>query len=95
LPNGRGRTEPVNAERFWDDLWLEVICLSNSEIAGSPRNIFRYSPRIRTWGVELWMDLSDASCSIQSNFKYPSFVLGVSPIRLSGAGLRETSQTDS
>ena len=25
-----------------DDLWLEVICQSNLEIAGSPRNIFWY-----------------------------------------------------
>ena len=27
----------------WDELWLGVICQSNAEIAGSPRNIFRYS----------------------------------------------------
>ena len=26
-----------------DDLWLEVKCQSNSEIAGSPRNSFRAS----------------------------------------------------
>ena len=37
------RPEPVVGEMTWDDLWLEVICLSNFEIAGSPRNIFRYS----------------------------------------------------
>ena len=28
---------------FSDDLWLVVKSLSNSAIAGSPRNIFRYS----------------------------------------------------
>ena len=38
-----GRPVPVVGEMTWDDLWLEVICLSNLEIAGSPRNIFRYS----------------------------------------------------
>ena len=35
-----------------DDLWLEVICQSNSEIAGSPRNISRYSLGRITVGVE-------------------------------------------
>src|SRR3989344_4324396 len=39
------RTEPFRVTNLWDDLWLGVICLSNQEIAGSPRNIFRYSFR--------------------------------------------------
>jgi len=39
----RRRPEPVAAAKAWDDLRLAVICQSNSEIAGSPRNIFRYS----------------------------------------------------
>ena len=26
----------------WDDLWIEVICQSNLEIAGSPRKVFRH-----------------------------------------------------
>ena len=38
-----GRPEPVAGEMAWEDLWLGVICQSNPEIAGSPRNIFRYS----------------------------------------------------
>ena len=37
----------------WEDLWLVVIYLSNPEIAGSPRNIFRYSPPIIFYGIEL------------------------------------------
>ena len=37
------RSEPVVGEMTWEDLWLGVICLSNPEIAGSPRDIFRYS----------------------------------------------------
>ena len=47
------RPEPVVGEMAWDDLWLGVICLSNSEIAGSPRNIFRYSPCLNICGIEL------------------------------------------
>ena len=39
----RGRPEPFRAANLLDDLWLEVICLSKLEIAGSLRNIFRYS----------------------------------------------------
>ena len=34
---------PVRVTNLWDDLCVEVICQSNPEIAGSPRNIFRYS----------------------------------------------------
>jgi hypothetical protein len=34
----------VSAAKGWDDLWLEVKRLTNLAIAGSPRNIFRYSP---------------------------------------------------
>ena len=30
-------------EKVSDDLWIGVKGLSNWEIAGSPRNIFRYS----------------------------------------------------
>ena len=38
-----GRPEPVSAAIGWDDLRLGAICQTNSEIAGSPRNIFWYS----------------------------------------------------
>ena len=68
---GVGRSEPIIVEMIRDDMWLEVICLANLEIAGSPRNIFRYSPEQLAWGVELWMDLGGVSYQIQSNFKYP------------------------
>ena len=38
----------------WDDLWLEAICQTNLEIAGSPRNIFRYSALVDgPWGRAL------------------------------------------
>jgi hypothetical protein len=45
----------VNVEKFWDDLRLGVICLSNLVIAGSPRNIYRYRPTKCCAGVEHWM----------------------------------------
>ena len=35
-----------------DDLWIEVICQTSSEIAGSPRNICRYRVKIKAVGVE-------------------------------------------
>ena len=38
-----GRPEPVSVAIGWDDLRLGAICQTYSEIAGSPRNIFRYS----------------------------------------------------
>jgi hypothetical protein len=35
------RTEPVSVEIDSDDLWLGVKGQPNSEIAGSPRKLFR------------------------------------------------------
>ena len=36
--------------RCLDDLWMEVICLTSLEIAGSPRNISRYRLYVHTLG---------------------------------------------
>ena len=47
----RRRPEPVRVTNLWDDMWLGVICLTNLEIAGSPRNIFRYSGG--SWPMEV------------------------------------------
>ena len=33
----------MNVEKFSDELWIGVKGQTNLEIAGSPRNIFRYS----------------------------------------------------
>ena len=56
LPPRKRRPEPVPGAKGWDELWLGVICLSSSEIAGSPRNIFGYSlPAENLPGVEHWM----------------------------------------
>ena len=35
------RIEPVRVAKRWDDLWLGVKDQSNSEIAGSLRNLFK------------------------------------------------------
>jgi hypothetical protein len=40
----------VYVAKCWDELWVEVKCQSNSEIAGSPRNVFRYSLSVESWG---------------------------------------------
>ncbi len=40
----------MSAARGSDELWLGVICQSNLEIAGSPRNIFRYRVMFEKWG---------------------------------------------
>ena len=33
----------MSVENGWEELWLGVKCQSNPEIAGSPRNVLRYS----------------------------------------------------
>ena len=42
----------MSVEKGWDDVWISVKFQSNSEIAGSPRNSFRASLRVRYAGVE-------------------------------------------
>ena len=78
-----------------DEMWLEVICLTNSEIAGSPRNISRYSLKVKTVGVEHWMVRQAKASQTNQTPNTIVYSFGVSPIRLSGAGLRETSQINS
>ena len=34
--------------KYWDDLWLGVKGQSNLDIAGFPRNIFRYSVEMKS-----------------------------------------------
>ena len=42
----------VQVENWADELWIGVKGQSNSEIAGSPRNIFRYSVVLQLPEVE-------------------------------------------
>ncbi len=37
------RPEPVYVEKYSDEVWIGVKGHTNLEIAGSPRNVFRYS----------------------------------------------------
>jgi len=59
----------VSVAKGWDDLWVEVICQTNSVIAGSPRNIFRYSGKIKRRGRALNGFRGEISC-VQSNSEY-------------------------
>jgi hypothetical protein len=45
----------VSVEDGWDELWVAVKCQSNLEIAGSPRNVLRYSLGCFEQEVEHWM----------------------------------------
>jgi hypothetical protein len=47
------RTEPVNVEKFLDDLWVGVKGQSNWEIARTPRNALRGSLGVSVTEVEL------------------------------------------
>ena len=51
------RTEPVNVEKFSDDLWVGVKGQSNWEIARTPRNAFRCSVESGVMEVELLIGL--------------------------------------
>ncbi len=95
MPKGDWKPELVYVEICWDEVWLEVICLTNLEIAGSPRNIFRYSPINENVRGRALDGTIGSNVDIPIKLRILTFMIGVSPIRLSGAGPRETSQTDS
>ena len=42
----------MSVEKLLDELWLGVKCQSNAELAGSPRNVLRYSVGFILLGVE-------------------------------------------
>lgn len=46
------RAEPVIVEKISDEVWIGVKCQSNLVIAGSPRNSFRASLKVREAEVE-------------------------------------------
>ena len=51
------RSEPVDVEKSADDLWGGVKGQSNSEIARTPRNVFRNSLDLIVIEVELLIGL--------------------------------------
>ena len=46
----------MSVEKGWDDVWIAVKFQSNLEIAGSLRNIFRYSLIASVMEVEHCLD---------------------------------------
>ena len=80
------KPEPVIVAKMWDDLCLGVICQSNPEIAGSPRNIFRYSGLFIDLGGRALDGLSSLREIAQSNSEYQDYYRLVSPARLSESG---------
>ena len=63
----------MSVAKGWDDLWVGVICQSNPEIAGSPRNIFKYSVCLKFLGVEHWMAIGGVTRCYQSNSEYQEY----------------------
>ena len=51
----------MSVEKLSDEMWVGVKFQSNLEIAGSLRNIFRYSLRVRVMEVEHCLNEGDAS----------------------------------
>ncbi len=51
------RSEPVDVEKSWDELWVGVKGQSNREIARTPRNVFRNSVVESLMEVELLIGL--------------------------------------
>ena len=64
------RPEPVVVAITWDDLWLEVICLTNPEIAGSPRKVYRDRVTKSTISGRAPDGIESASNLSQSNSEY-------------------------
>ena len=60
------------AAKCWDELWVEEKFQTNTEIAGSPRNVFRYSLRLLTGGGIALDELADASLANSTKLRMPS-----------------------
>ena len=65
-----GRPAPVIVAMIWDDLWLVVICLTNLEIAGSPRKVYRDRVTLSSVGGRALDGLESVSNSIQLNSEF-------------------------
>ena len=80
--------------KAWDELWVEVKCQSNPEIASSPRNAFRCSLGNKEDGGRALNGLGGVSLpnSIKPPmpfYRYP----GVRQSQISAIVKRETAQT--
>jgi hypothetical protein len=84
----------VSVENGWEELWLGVKCQSNPEIAGSPRNVLRYSLACFLPEVEHWMDEGPfPGYRLQPNSECRQVSAGVRQWGISFIVERETAQT--
>ena len=68
----------IRAANLSDDLRLEVICQSKVGIAGSLRNIYRYSVRWWAMGVELLDECFERKFRHLTKLRIPLFLVGQS-----------------
>ena len=84
----------MSVEDGWDELWVAVKCQSNLEIAGSPRNVLRYSLTGSVAEVEHWMGAGPyqvTKLNQTPNAQTPT--VGVRRWGISFSVERETAQT--
>ena len=84
----------MSVENGWEELWLGVKCQSNPEIAGSPRNVLRYS--LSRWFVEVEHWMGEGPPRVTDLNQTPNAGLrsgGVRPWGISFMVERETAQT--
>ncbi len=70
----RGTPELVWVAIRWDDLWLEAKYQPSSEIAGSPRKVYRDRPLIFIVGGRAPNGWERVTNLIQSNSEYQQFM---------------------
>ena len=96
MSNVTWRAEPTNVAKLGDELWIEVKCQSNSEIAGSPRNSFRASLNRSVPEVEHWMGKGAYRLPNPTKLRMPVLQrLGVGRREMSFVVERETTQITS
>jgi hypothetical protein len=84
----------VAGTKAWDELWVEVKCQSNPEIASSPRNAFRCSPGNQGDGGRALNGLGGVSLPNPIKPPMPSDRYpGVRLPQISAVVKRETAQT--
>ena len=67
----------MSVKKGWDDLWIAVKFQSNPDIAGSPRNSFRASLKVKTHGGRA-LNVLGAFTGYRklSNSEYRAIILG-------------------
>ncbi len=84
----------MSVAKLWDELWVEVKCQTNSEIAGSPRNALRCSLGKLTWGGRALDELGAIRLPNSTKLRMPQVSIpGVRLWGLSSIVERGTAQT--